>query len=340
MNHELICTWLGLEPGEWPPNHYRLLGLKPGESDSALIEQHVHQRLAAVRCYQVRHPDQATEAMNRLAQAFVCLTEPIAKQRYDAELFGPTFTPVRQSTKPQTMQGMPAFVPELLPPPANDGRATLPAAEAKRDDPPPNKVALPRPVPVPPRPPAEKVDPIREAARSPLARAGLGTRRALYRRIRHTRELFETWLQGGKFLDTVKRRTILKRPDREELADLFANIAHLCSDFPRILGEAGQPGYLVLFLARNDAVPEFRDLEPSQRDSLRRDWQAGRDLLLAHRDFLREQATELRLMTRRQRLGRALRSLLIDRPMLLFLLLGLAGAVALLGWMWVRRARG
>ena len=88
MTHDLICSWFGLETGEWPPDHYRLLGLRPGENDSQLIEQHVHQRLDAVRCYQVRHPEQATEAMNRLAQAFVCLTEPSAKQRYDADLLG------------------------------------------------------------------------------------------------------------------------------------------------------------------------------------------------------------------------------------------------------------
>ena len=35
MSHELICTWLGLPPGNWPPDHYRLLDLEPGESDCA-----------------------------------------------------------------------------------------------------------------------------------------------------------------------------------------------------------------------------------------------------------------------------------------------------------------
>src|SRR5947209_11463179 len=89
MGHELICGWLGLKPDEWPPDHYRLLGLSPGESDASLIEERVHQRLDTVRCYQMLHPEQATEAMNRLAQAFVCLTEPTAKRLYDASLLGP-----------------------------------------------------------------------------------------------------------------------------------------------------------------------------------------------------------------------------------------------------------
>src|SRR5256885_4677556 len=88
MDHELICTWLGLEPDEWPPDHYRLLGLTLGEEDVSLIEQHVHQRLDTVRCYQMLHPEQATEAMNRLAQAFVCLSEPASKKQYDAGLPG------------------------------------------------------------------------------------------------------------------------------------------------------------------------------------------------------------------------------------------------------------
>src|SRR6516165_12035117 len=82
MNHDLICTWFGLPAGGWPPDHYRLLGLEPGESDAQRIEQRVHQRLDAVRRYQMRHPEQATEAMNRLAQAYVCLTEPASKHAY------------------------------------------------------------------------------------------------------------------------------------------------------------------------------------------------------------------------------------------------------------------
>ena len=40
-----------------------------------------------VRRYQLNHPELATEVMNRLAQALVCLTDPAAKQAYDAALF-------------------------------------------------------------------------------------------------------------------------------------------------------------------------------------------------------------------------------------------------------------
>src|SRR5262249_26387572 len=86
MSQNPICNWLGLPDDGWPPDHYKLLGLEPGESDAALIEQRVHQRLDSVRRYQMMHPDQATEAMNRLAQAFVCLTDPAARRAYDEQM--------------------------------------------------------------------------------------------------------------------------------------------------------------------------------------------------------------------------------------------------------------
>ena len=99
MKPDLICEWLGLPAGTWPPDHYRLLGLEPGESDAERIERRIHERLDAVRRYQMAHPEQATEAMNRLAQAYVCLTEPASKRAYDAVLFG-TAAPVALAEAP------------------------------------------------------------------------------------------------------------------------------------------------------------------------------------------------------------------------------------------------
>ena len=92
MSHELICAWLGLPTDVWPPDHYSLLGLRPGETNPQLIEERVHQRLDTVRRYQMTHPDPATEAMNRIAQAFVCLSEAASKRVYDAALFGTAAT--------------------------------------------------------------------------------------------------------------------------------------------------------------------------------------------------------------------------------------------------------
>ena len=86
MDAGLIRSWLQLPAGDWPPDHYTLLGLEAGESDVARIEQQVYERMEHVRRYQLTHPEPATEAMNRLAQALVCLTDPAAKRAYDAAL--------------------------------------------------------------------------------------------------------------------------------------------------------------------------------------------------------------------------------------------------------------
>jgi sugar lactone lactonase YvrE len=86
MEHELICAWLHLPAGSWPPDHYTLLGLEPGEADVRRIEEQAGARMQQVRRYQLTYPEPATEAMNRLAQALVCLTDPEARRAYDARL--------------------------------------------------------------------------------------------------------------------------------------------------------------------------------------------------------------------------------------------------------------
>jgi len=83
----LICSWLSLGVN-YRPNHYRLLGLTEGEENTSLIEQRCQERLNSVRRYQMKYPEAATEAMNWLAQAFVCLTEPNRKMQYDTDLLG------------------------------------------------------------------------------------------------------------------------------------------------------------------------------------------------------------------------------------------------------------
>jgi hypothetical protein len=77
MSHELICSCLQLSPDRWPPDHYTLLGLEIGEADTRRIEQRVAERMEKLRRYQLTHTDQVTEGMNRLAQALVCLTDPL-----------------------------------------------------------------------------------------------------------------------------------------------------------------------------------------------------------------------------------------------------------------------
>jgi hypothetical protein len=83
---EQICEWLGLDAHSWPPDHYTLLGLKREEGDPQVIEQRVHERMQRVRPFQLAYPDQVTEALNHLARAYSCLSDPAARAAYDKSL--------------------------------------------------------------------------------------------------------------------------------------------------------------------------------------------------------------------------------------------------------------
>ncbi len=334
MGHELICEWLGLPAESWPPDHYRLLGLEPGESDPELIEQRVHQRLDSVRHYQMTHPELATEAMNRLAQAYVCLTDSASKQPYDAALLGGA-APAAAMTAVAEVRKAPSNTPDPL--------AWLfgPATSAHQ-----SPTATPPPLPrLPSLPPAqpqtlapaaepeppEPVDPLVAAARdSKPARRGLATKRALYRRVVATRNLLRVWEEMGTYVESPTRR-LSRSVDGPELNRLLRETTVALRRFPPLMGAAGQPGYLVVMLLRqDDAGRSFRELDPGQRTALSRDWQAGRKLLTAHRDFLRQEVRAMRKRTVRERMARAAYAVVADQPAVLFLaLLALALGVAL-----------
>jgi hypothetical protein len=364
MSHELICTWLGLPATCWPPDHYTLLGLERGEANPDRIEQQVHEHLERVRRYQLAHPEQVTEAMNRLAQAFVCLTDPEAKRAYDATL---GLTPALRAagTASPESQAKPAAGSLLFPSGAGTVETVDPLAwlfgpwnpaAAQPAAPGGPRLVDWASTPPPPRlepEPGTSSDPVSAAdgtatvgkssaetavehtllpaELSPLpqetpplgARRGLGTKRVLYYRVSRTRQLLWAWEQAGRYLNHPSR--LLTRPtEATELIRLLQSVRRLLRTFPPLLGEAGQPGDLVLALARQQlVVPTFQTLLPSQREALARDWQAGRTLLVSHREFLRQ---ELRGLRGRGRLGRAFRSLrltLRDHPGIWLFLLGL-----------------
>lgn len=353
MGHELICSWLGLSPETWPPDHYRLLGLAPGEDDLALIEQRVHQRVDAVRRYQMMHPEQATEAMNRLAQAFVCLTEPGSKRAYDDQLLGarprsaPPPLPVAAPPPPPVV-----LAPPPLPAPPDpfvwmytrgmNGPGDVPPPPVRvpmsaSDLPPPLVRVPPLPTaepaapvavaePPPPAPPPTPIDSIVFAARrSPQARRGLGTRRQLLQRIYRTRHLLRLWHRMKPHLDDPDRK--LTRPEATELYKLVGKVEEAIDEFP-LLGEAGQPGYLIVSLNALEKAKELLTLTYAQRESLQRDWHGGLKFLTAHRDYLRTQAAARRRRGRLRRTADAIAATFADHP--LSTLLIVAGAVTAL----------
>ncbi len=390
MSHELICSWLGLPDDAWPPDHYRLLGLEPGETDVAVIEQRVHQRLDRVRPYQMMHPEPATEAMKRIAEAWVCLTDPVQKKAYDQGLPGvrpralPPPPPPRTPVPPTVAPAVPRLAGPAVPPPPLP--ASVLAAEAvpaptaappippppqtprpqPRDPlvwlytpgvngpgeaPPPPPVRLPSmidtavpvepapaeaiPPPPPPEPTAPPPDPIVEAARSSRqAQRGLYTRRLLYQRIARTRQLLRLWHRLGKHLSDPFKR--LGKQEAGDLAKLVEQVADVVEGFP-LLGQAGQPGYLIVSLSQLDRKRDLQNLGVSQRESLQRDWTGGLRFLEAHRDFLRGEVQKERRRGRRGQFFRVAWASLKEEPFVAALvvlgLVALGVAVFVRSWL-------
>lgn len=333
VDNSIICAWLELSGCQWPPDHYTLLGIARTEADLAAIERQVQHRLEQVRRHQLLHPEAATEAMNRIAQAFLCLSDSRTRQAYDCGLFG-SAAPVTMSVGPSTPTPMPVVLeqpqvvevdPQFLALVEEEVRAaetaeaaavqTVVAATVPTEQP-----APPPPPPVPPPPP----------------RRGLGTRRAIYQRLLQTRAVLRLWDRAGRFLNQPKRR--LCRPaEAKALIEVLTSIRQELEALPRSIGAAGEPGYLVVTLARQSAiVPTFQTLQPSQRLALARDWQAGRTALCDHQRFLRAEARALRRLTRVQRSAWAVRVFLNEHPGGLLVALCLfVLALLLLAWQFV-----
>jgi hypothetical protein len=103
----LICERLGLPAENWPPDHYALLGLPRGEGDPQVIEDRVHERMQRVRPLQIAYPEEASEAMNRLAQAWSCLTDPVARSAYNQSLLAtPGRLPPNNNAPPDPQDGL------------------------------------------------------------------------------------------------------------------------------------------------------------------------------------------------------------------------------------------
>ena len=79
--------WLGIPQSERPISFYRLLGVAQFESNEAVIESAVDQRLAFLRTKALGpHAAFAEKLMSEIAQARLVLLDPAKKQAYDAAL--------------------------------------------------------------------------------------------------------------------------------------------------------------------------------------------------------------------------------------------------------------
>lgn len=317
MNQELLCSWLSLPGSTWPPDPYALLGVAPGETDLQKIERHVHDRLAKLRCYQLAHPEEATEGMNRLAQAFICVSEAANKAAAaSAHAAAP------KAAKPRIHDDTAILQKTTL-----DWRTAAPpvrgaAAPAKMGD--SASVLVAKPLVAPPAPPdaAEQAAALAaELARSPEASAGLATLADVVMRVEQTRSLLTAWLAVG----TQLHRPIRKPPtavERALFAHQLATIRAVTDTYPAFVGQPGKPGYRVAALARLAMTYDmFKNMDPRQREDLLRDWDTARRVLLEHRKYLRRQFASLRHKGLLGRVLRFVRTTVTDHPYL-------SGAVA------------
>jgi len=79
--------WLGIAPEEQPPDHYRLLGLKPFEDSPTVISHAADRQMAHVRTFQTGpHTAASQKLLNEIAAARVCLLSAEKKEVYDLRL--------------------------------------------------------------------------------------------------------------------------------------------------------------------------------------------------------------------------------------------------------------
>src|SRR5438876_9166209 len=80
-------VWLGIPPEEQPPNHYRLLGLRPLETNADVISNALDQRRSFLRSVQAgKRAAQSQQLLNEVSAAGVMLLDQAKKIRYDEEL--------------------------------------------------------------------------------------------------------------------------------------------------------------------------------------------------------------------------------------------------------------
>jgi hypothetical protein len=151
------------------------------------------------------------------------------------------------------------------------------------------------------------------ARTSAEACAGLGTLNAVIVRVDQTRALLHAWQRLGPYLH--KKR--ISPSESAELGRVLTTISEVTDEYPPFVGHPGKPGYRIVALARLAMTFEmFRSMQSSQRQELRRDWEAGQTLLLEHRRYLRRQFKAMRSHSKIALVLRAIRSALNDHALL------------------------
>jgi len=314
VDHNLARSWLGLPPGPWPPDHYTLLGLPPGRSDPAAVESLVLDRMDRLRRHQLLHPELVTEGMNRLAQALITLTDPVAKAAYDAELGIAAPAPpedVAPLPKPRHVEPsrpthvviarpviddvFPEDAPVGLPANADDTQELhIPSFEVV-------EAAAPRAenlvfssedvLDAVPAGAARGAAGVVEAVPTGLRRDGEPeTRRWIYPRLAVIRKAIRAWDELGPIMADPEDR--LDRPGQVLiLLSAIAKVRPLLRSLGGIIGGLGEPGGIVAALIRQPLLLNtIRRLLPDQRQAVAADWSHAQAELLREYRRLRQLA--------------------------------------------------
>ena len=122
--------WLGIPPGEQPPSAYRLLGLRPLESDSEVIQNAADRQTLHLRTYQLgEHADISERLLNEVAAARLLLLNPTKKAEYDRELSAEGKTELET---PAFDQAAPSGEPAMLGVPRPMGQVVLAPVPRRR----------------------------------------------------------------------------------------------------------------------------------------------------------------------------------------------------------------
>jgi len=319
VDDDLLCSWLELPPGSWPPDHYTLLSL-PADCSTAAVEPRVIQKMDLLRHHQLLHPELVTAGMNRLAQALITLTDPLERKAYDAELgLEPRVAALPNATVPTPIR--PPSVPStsaviVAQPVLEDflGDESVAAAGPGTMDL-TQEISLPPGVfsqpyelleevvpstvsPTSPRPAETAVEaevvegiPIKPAVRPwPTPPS---SRRWIYARLAAIRKALRAWHRLRHVFGDPNDP--LDRPGR--ILVLLESAAELRLHLPSLLGlmGIGQPGGLVVTIVNQPLLMDtLRRLLPEQRQRLSIDWRRGNDQLQQEYGRLRRLALQLR----------------------------------------------
>jgi len=346
MIQDKLRGWLKLPDGPWPPNHYALIGLKPGEGTPVEIESRVLERLELLRRYQLPHPDEATEGMNLLARVLDTLTDPEARLKYDAKLGLKAPVPVEDESpfvddtlntlfpgvpplpsrpeKPSFVFDEELVVPEaILLPEVEYESNVVDEPDFEENEPEP---ALPVAILLPVPPPIARLDDskAREERKSSRPKS---PKRELYADLARVRKVLRIWERARPLFSDVEQ-TFLRRTEMLALMSCLAELRPLLSTVPDLIATGRRPGAIVAALARQRLMFDtLRSLLPDQREALAKDFRGAHYRLAGYYNELRDEVARMNEQTWMRSTGRPMVRYLANHPEWLILPLGILALI-------------